>query len=156
MRSSARNQIEATITGLRPGPTFDEVVLTARSSGHQLVAAVMAGSSERMGLRLRSVVTVLVNASSMMLIADGQSRVYSPRNQFIGTVTGLTAGAFKTEIVVSVPPRPGDEHDGQPLTLVATSNNASVEALGLQMGAPVTALFHASAVVLAAPRPGSY
>ena len=153
MFASARNQFAATINGLRAGPTFDEVVLTACAGGHSLVAAIMAGTGERLALRMGGSATVLVNANSVMLVTDeGDDWLYSPRNQFTGTVTELRVGSVSMEVELSVPPCVGDYHQGQPLSLVAVVRNQSAEKLRLEPGKTVTALFHASSVVLATAR----
>ena len=152
MFASARNQFAATINGLRAGPTFDEVVLTANASGHSLVAAIMAGTGERLALRVGGAATVLVNANAVMLVTEGDDWRYSPRNQFIGTVTELRSGSVSTEVELSVPPCAGDHHQGLPMSLVAVVRNQSIEKLQLDIGKPVMGLFHASAVVLAVSR----
>ncbi|PWV65547.1 TOBE domain-containing protein [Plasticicumulans acidivorans] len=68
----------------------------------------------------------------------------SARNQFSGTVKAIEVGAVNDEVVVAI----GDE------TLTATLTKDAVTSLGLAAGAPVTALFKASAVILGAGAPG--
>jgi molybdate transport system regulatory protein len=63
----------------------------------------------------------------------------SARNQLQGQVARLTTGAINSEVVLELP-------GGGSLAAVITE--ASVQALGLAIGAEATALFKASSVII--------
>ena len=105
-----------------------------------------------MGLRVGGTATVLVNANTIMLVTESDDCVYSPRNQFTGTIAELRAGSVSTEVELLIPPASGDHHRREPMPLLSVISNQSVEKLGLSVGKTVTALFHGGNVVLAASR----
>ncbi|MBL8304084.1 MAG: TOBE domain-containing protein [Ideonella sp.] len=139
LRTSARNQFVGTVSSVRAGAVNDEVELTL-PGGARVVAIVTRDSTQALGLRTGITAFALLKASSVIVATGlGGARV-SARNQWPGTITSITPGAVNAEVVVDV--------DGGG-SVGATVTQASITALGFEVGAPATVLFKASSVILA-------
>jgi molybdopterin-binding protein len=68
MRTSARNQLAGTVTGVTIGAVMAEVVVDV--DGQQIVAAITKDSAERLGLTTGATVTVIVKATDVMIGVD--------------------------------------------------------------------------------------
>lgn len=139
MKTSARNQFVGTVTSVRAGAVNDEIELTL-PGGARLVATVTRESTESLGLRTHMTAIALVKASSVLLATGLEGSKVSARNQLPGTVAVVTPGAVNAEVELEV--------DGAG-RIIAIVTHDSVKALGLVAGAPATALFDASSVILA-------
>jgi molybdate transport system regulatory protein len=138
MKTSARNQFMGTVSGYKAGAVNDEVELRL-SGGARIVAIVTHGSTEQLGLKMGASAFALVKASSVLVATDlGDARL-SARNQLPGTVVSVSPGAVNAEVVIDV-------GDGTQIAAIVTQ--VSVNALGLQVGAPATAFFKASSVII--------
>lgn len=139
MKTTARNQLPGRVMVVAEGALHDEIEIDV--GGHQRVVAMVTRSSrEALGLGIGVEVFALVKASSIILAsADAQAR-FSARNQITGHVRRIITGAVSTEVVLEMP------NGGH---LVASITLASAQALALKEGDVVTALFKASAVILA-------
>ena len=68
MRLSARNQIQARITGINNGEAIANVELAA--GGTRLVASITVEAVEQLGLAVGSEVTAVIKASDVMIAID--------------------------------------------------------------------------------------
>lgn len=140
MKTSARNQFVGTVTAIRAGAVNDEVELTL-PGGSRIVAQVTQESTAALGLRTKATVIALVKASSVLLGTNLEKVRLSARNQLAGTVAAITPGAVNVEVELALA-----DGDGR---IVAIVTQGSVASLGLAVGAPATAIFDASSVILA-------
>ena len=138
MKISARNQFRGTVSAYKQGVVNDEVEISL-AAGPRLVAVVTHASAEALRLEIGASTLALVKASSVILATGLGGERVSARNQFEGRIVALTPGGLNDEVEVDI---------GGGLTLTAVVTRAGVEALGLAVGAPVTAFFKASSVVL--------
>ncbi|MCG5074786.1 TOBE domain-containing protein [Paraburkholderia tagetis] len=143
LRTSARNQLYGTVQALVRGAVNDEVSI-ALPGGQQLVAVVTRESAEALGLAVSAAVVALVKASSVVLVEGGalstdHAARLSARNRLSGVVNGVRRGEVNAEVTLELP-------GGTVIAAVVT--DASVDALGLDIGASATAVFKASSVLL--------
>ena len=140
MKSSARNQWQGRVASVRMGAVTAEVEIIL-NGGATLYANVTNESVRTLGLEHGRDVIALVKAPMVMIITDAEGYKLSARNQMAGTISHLQKGPVTTEVTVSLPS--GD-------AVVATVTSESAESLGLAEGKSATAIFKASAVILAA------
>ncbi len=140
MNTSARNRFDGTVTEIRSGAVNDEIDLTL-PTGERIAAVITRASTEELGLRVGGPATALVKAPWIVLVTDSEGMRFSARNQFAGTVSGLTRGAVNTAVEL----RSGK------LVLSVVVTNESADELALVPGVAATALFKASHVILATP-----
>ena len=139
MKTSARNQFSGTVTGVKRGAVNDEITLDVRG-GQPLVAIVSQESTDELGLAPGTEVFALIEASSIILVNDAKEARFSARNQIDGRISRIKTGAVNTEVVLAL------AGGG---TLVAIITNDSASTMQLAEGGATTALFKASAVILA-------
>lgn len=140
MKSSARNQWQGKVASVRMGAVTAEIEITL-NGGFALYANVTNESAKTLGLEHGREVIALVKAPMVMIITDAEGYKLSARNQMAGTISHLQTGPVTTEVTVSL--SSGD-------AVVATVTSESSESLGLTVGKAATAIFKASAVILAA------
>ncbi|HEX2013538.1 MAG TPA: TOBE domain-containing protein [Roseateles sp.] len=138
MKTSARNQFVGQVSGYRAGAVNDEVQLTL-PGGAAIVAIITRESTEQLGLKLGATAFALVKSSSVLLATELEGAKLSARNQLAGAVLAVTPGAVNAEVLLDI---------GGGQSLAATITQASLQALDLAPGRPVTALFKASSVIL--------
>ncbi|MET0799744.1 MAG: TOBE domain-containing protein [Actinomycetota bacterium] len=68
MRTSARNQLSGTVSGVLIGAVMAEIVVDI--GGQQVVAAITKDSAERLGLAEGSSVTAIIKATDVMIGVD--------------------------------------------------------------------------------------
>jgi molybdate transport system regulatory protein len=141
MKTSARNQFFGKVSAVKPGAVNDEIELDV-AGGHRIVAVITHASTEELGLRVGAEAFALIKASSIIVVAAGESARFSARNQLAGTIARLQPGAVNTEIVIALP-------GGGSVAAIVT--NESSNALDLGLGKTVSAMFKASSVILAVP-----
>jgi molybdate transport system regulatory protein len=141
MKTSARNQFFGTVARVRAGAVNDEIELDI-AGGHRIVAIVTHESTESLGLQPGRQAFALIKSSSVILVTREDGARFSARNQLAGTVSRLTPGAVNTEVVI-------DLAGGGSVAAIIT--NDSAHALELAPGAPVTAMFKASSVIVGTP-----
>ncbi|WP_374334551.1 TOBE domain-containing protein [Leeia sp.] len=135
MRTSARNQFAGTIQTLQRGAVNDEVVLDV-ANGFQLVATITRDSSEALALQPGMTAFALIKASSVLLVSEAGQARFATRNVLPATVAQVRPGAVNAEVSLTL----ASGH-----TLIA---QASMDALTVQPGQAVTALFQASSVII--------
>ena len=138
MKTSARNQFLGTVSRHQAGAVNDEVELTL-ASGARIVAIVTRESAEQLGLGVGATAFALIKASSIVLATELDGARLSARNQLAGSVAAVTPGAVNAEVVLDL---------GSGTSIAAIVTQASVQALGLTVGRPATALFKASSVIV--------
>jgi molybdate transport system regulatory protein len=137
LRTSARNQLACTVSGLREGEIDVEVFL--RLDGRtELKAVITRDSAQALGLEIGLQVMALIKAPSVMLMADTGQRL-SADNQLWGTVSRVHDGPVNSEVRVDL---------GGGRTVVSVVTRDSVQQLGLAEGSRVAAVFQASNVIL--------
>lgn len=140
MKTSARNQFAGTVKALAVGPVSAEVRI-ALKNGDEITATLTAAAAQRLKLKKGKEAIALIKASAVVLVTDFAGWQLSARNQLAGTVSRIERGAVASLVVLTLP-------GGAALT--ASVTHEGVEALGLKVGAPATAVFKAYAVMVAA------
>ncbi len=141
MRTSARNQFSGKITDVKRGAVNDEVAL-AVAGGHAIVAIVTRESVDDLGLQPGAEAFALVDSSSIILASGDEGARYSARNRLSGTIARIAPGAVNTEVVI-------DLAGGGSLAAIVTRESSN--AMGLAVGARVSAMFKASSVIVGVP-----
>jgi molybdate transport system regulatory protein len=139
MKTSARNQFAGTISAVDIGPVSAEVTI-ALKSGEAITATLTSAAAKRLKLKKGKEALALIKASAVVLVSDFAGWQLSARNQLAGTVSRIEKGAVSSLVVLTLP-------GGAAIT--ATLTNEGLEALGLKVGAPATAVFKAYAVMVA-------
>jgi molybdate transport system regulatory protein len=139
MKISARNVFTGKVTAVKPGPINSEVDL-AIAGGDTIAAMVTNESVKTLGLAVGSDVTALVKASSVLVMADGGDVRLSARNCLSGTISKITEGPVSAEVSIALP--------GGAAVHATITYDAATE-LGLKVGGSASAIFKASAVILA-------
>ncbi len=141
MKTSARNHFAGTVTRVVHGAVNDEVEIAVRPDLN-IVATVTHESAAGLGLVVGAQAFALVKASSIVVVSDAEGARFSARNRLEGTVSRITPGAVNDEVVIDIA-------DG--VSIAAIITHSSCEALALSVGAPATAIFKASSVIVGAP-----
>lgn len=136
-RTSARNQLACTVSGLREGEVDYEIYLRL-DERTELKAVITRESAQTLGLAIGVQVLALIKSSSVLLMTDPDQRI-SADNQLWGTVARLHEGPVNSEVKVDI---------GGGRTMIAVITHDSVQHLGLAEGSTVAAVFQASSVIL--------
>jgi len=136
LRTSARNQLAATVVAVRSGKVNDAVELQL-SGGQRLTATITRQSTRDLGLAVGGEAIALIKASAVAL-APSDDEVKTT-NRLAGTVAAIHRDAADAEVRL--------ELDGGGV-LVAVVPPDRVDALQLAEGRPVQALIEASGVLL--------
>lgn len=138
LRTSARNSFSGRVTAIKRGAILCEVELVS-SGGFELVSVITRDSLENLGLRRGSLVTALVKAPWVILVAGDQPPRVSARNRLLGRVGRVKTDAISAEVMVAL-------SDGTQVCALVT--RPSVAALGLEPGQMVWVVFKSSAVII--------
>lgn len=139
MKTTARNQFAGQVSAVNAGPATT-TVRVALPGGATITASLTAAAAEELGVQIGQEALALVKASEVVLVTDFGGYKLSARNQLAGTVSRVQRGAVSSLIGLTLP-------GGAAVT--ASVTNDAVEALGLAVGQPATAVFKAYAVMLA-------
>ncbi len=138
MSLSIRNQIAGTVTDVTRGDAM-AVVKTRLDGGQEITAAVTREAVDDLGLARGTAVHALIKSTEVALATSAAPVPgLSIRNQFPGTVSGITQGDAMTAVRITVP--------GTELTAAITTESAT--ALNLTVGTLVTALVKSTEVSL--------
>lgn len=140
MKTTARNQFAGVVSALSLGPVSAEVSI-ALKTGDVITSTMTTAAAKRLKLKRGKEALALIKASAIVLVTDFAGWQLSTRNQLAGTVSRIEPGAVSSLVVLTLP-------GGAALT--STVTHEGVEALGLKVGMPATAVFKASAVMVAA------
>jgi molybdate transport system regulatory protein len=139
MLTSARNHFAGKVSRIKTGSVNDEVQIKL-TGGEKLVSIITHESLENLGLKVGTAVVALVKASSVIVAIDDDAPLrVSARNRLAGTISRLVKGAVNTEVVIEL-------KGGNSVAAVIT--NGAVKALKLREGAPASAIFKASSVIV--------
>ena len=139
MRTSARNHFAGKVSRIKTGSVNDEVQIKL-TGGEKLVSIITHESLENLELKVGSAVVALVKASSVIVAVDDDAPLrVSARNRLAGTISRLVKGAVNSEVVI-------DLKGGNSVAGVIT--NEAVKSLKLREGAPASAIFKASSVIV--------
>jgi molybdate transport system regulatory protein len=141
MKISARNVFQGKITEVKPGSVNSEVDVTL-GGDDKIVAIVTNGSVQKLGLVAGKTVTVLIKASSVLVMTDGSGITLSARNILAGKVSKLVNGPVSSEVAIALP-------SGS--TVYATITHDAVTELGIKEGVSASAVIKASSVILGVP-----
>lgn len=141
MKISARNVFQGKITKIKPGSVNSEVKVSL-GGGDKIVAIVTNSSAEKLNLAAGKAVTVLVKASSVLVMTDSSGITLSARNILTGKVSKISNGPVSSEVSISLPGG---------ATVYATITHDAVEELGIEEGIDSSAVFKASSVILGVP-----
>jgi molybdate transport system regulatory protein len=139
LRSSARNQFVGTVARV-VADSVDAQVFMAIDDDHEIEAHVTADSVKRLDLTPGREVIALVKAPAVSLLT-GKYKPAADTNYMDGTISRINKGPVNSEIVVDVP-LARVRH----VTAIITTESAI--ALGLKVGAKVTAAFQAGSAIL--------
>ncbi|WP_448192613.1 TOBE domain-containing protein [Azospirillum sp. sgz301742] len=139
MRTSARNTLRGTITGVTDGSVNAEVTL-AVSDQATLTCVITRDSVRTLGLIPGREAMALIKANNVILAAAGEALPTSARNRLEGTVARREDGAVNAEITLDI-------GGGKTLTSIITLRSA--DELGLAVGQPASALIDAAHIILA-------
>lgn len=139
MKASARNQFTGTVSEVLLGAVNAEVHIQLKG-GETIVSAITKESVETLAIKAGMEIIALVKAPQIIIVTDFGGYKLSARNQLKGTVTAVKLGAVNAEVDI-------DTAGGDKIAVTVT--NDSAETLGLQEGQTATAIFKASAVILA-------
>jgi molybdate transport system regulatory protein len=139
MKTTARNQFAGIVSALDVGPVSAEVTLALKAGG-EITATMTSAAAKRLKLKKGKEALALIKASAIVLVTDFAGWQLSARNQLAGSISRIERGAVSSLVVLTLP-------GGAAIT--ASVTNEGVEALGLQVGSPATAVFKAYAVMVA-------
>lgn len=139
MKVSARNKFTGQVSEVHIGVVNAEVHILLKS-GKTIVAAITKESADALAIKQGLEIIALVKAPQIILVTDFGGYKLSARNQLQGTVTQVKDNTVNAEVTIAL-------SDGEHITTTVTHD--SVEALGLKQGQLATAIFKASAVILA-------
>ncbi len=139
MKTTARNQFFGRIAGVNPGPATT-TVRVALDGGQEITASLTTQAAQELHVQTGKEALALVKSSEVVLVTDFGGYKLSARNQLAGTVSRVQKGAVSSLIGLTLP--------GGAVVTASVTNDA-VEALGLAVGQPATAVFKAYAVMLA-------
>ncbi|MGZ5007439.1 MAG: TOBE domain-containing protein [Methylobacter sp.] len=143
VKTSARNQIFGTITGIRAGAVSAEIVVTLKG-GDRVITGITLNSLDELGLQVGSDAVLLINSADIALTTDAGVNRFSARNCLPGRVIRVQQDEVNAEVIVLLP---GGE------TLVALITQQSAQSLAIAPGMTVSAMFKSNAAVLGVMSP---
>lgn len=137
-----RNKLNGTIMQIVHGPSHSQVhiALTDKTS---IVANVPHATVSQLEAGRGAPVVAFIDPAAIMIGLTDAAQALSARNQLPGTISHIHTDDSSAEIVVKL-------CSGTDLVIQVTP--ASIQALGLQQGLQIYAIFKASSVVLGAAR----
>lgn len=139
MNISARNQLKATVAGVKKGAVNDEVSLRL-ADGTLLTSIITETSCENLGLKEGVEAYAVVKATNVMIgDLDDAGLKLSARNQLKGAVSAVTEGAVNCEVEVTL-------EGGEKVVSIITM--ASAKRLALASGKEVRAIIKASDIMV--------
>ncbi len=139
MKTTARNQFAGTLSAVETGPVSAQATITLKG-GLDIVATMTRAAALRLKLAVGQDAIALIKASAVVLVTDFAGYQLSARNQLAGTVSRVEKGAISSLVVLTLP-------GGSAIT--ASVTHEGVDALALAVGTQATAVFKASAVMVA-------
>lgn len=137
MKTSARNELNGTITEIKSGGVMSEVVVKI-SDSITICATITNDARDSLELKANREVSALIK-SSLVILSKEQLRA-TARNNIKTKVLEIIKGAVNSEVKLSV----GEK------SLCAVVTNDAVADLQIAAGDEVYAIFKASSVILVA------
>ena len=138
MKTSARNQLQGTITKVVKGAVNGDVFLDT-GSGIHIFANITNDAIDELNLKPGQTATAIIKSSFVLLTTDPNAKV-SARNRLTGKIVKLIPGQVNSELQIELP-------SGKTLTAIVTCE--TIDELGLAVGQSCTALVKASHVIIA-------
>jgi molybdate transport system regulatory protein len=139
MKTTARNQFAGTVSAVLEGPATTQVTLDI-GGGLAITAAITTEAARQIGAEVGADALALVKASEVVLVTDFAGWRLSARNQLAGNIARIQKGATTSLVGLTL---------AGGATITSSVTNDAVDALGLAIGQPATAVFKAPAVMLA-------
>lgn len=139
MKITARNQFAGTVRAIEAGPVTTALTL-ALAGGQEIVATMTTAAAGQLQAAVGKEAIALVKSSAVVLVTDFAGYRLSARNQFAGTVSRVERGAVSSLVGLTLP-------GGAVLT--ASVTNDAIDALGIAVGQPATAVVKAYSVMVA-------
>ncbi|MEF2070424.1 TOBE domain-containing protein [Consotaella aegiceratis] len=139
MKTSARNALRGPITAMHHDALRTEVEVEV-AKGRAIHAIVTNASVRELGLCVGREATMLIKAPFVAVAVGDEPPKVTARNVIPGTILRCERSAVDAEAVIDI---------GGDKTLAATITARSAEALGLEPGRAVFALFEATHVIVA-------
>jgi len=139
MKTTARNQFHGRIASVTPGPATTTVRVEL-DGGQAITASLTTLAAQELQVQTGKAALALVKSSEVVLVTDFGGYKLSARNQLTGAVSRVQRGTVSSLIGLTLP--------GGAVVTASVTNDA-VDALGLAVGQPATAVFKAYAVMLA-------
>lgn len=137
MKTSARNQLQGSISEIKTGQVNSEIIVDI-GSGSTLKAIITNEAKEEMGLKPGESVYAIIKAS-FVIVASEKPGSISTRNVLESTVTDIIEGMVNCELKLGM--------GGN--TLAAIITKEAVSEMGIKKGDTVYALIKASSIILA-------
>ena len=137
MLTSARNELNGTITEIKSGGVMSEVIVKI-TDAISIASTITNNSKERLSLQIGEAVSLLIK-SSFVILSKEELRT-SARNNIKAKVTEVIKGAVNGEIKLALGAN----------TLCSIITNDAIESLGIKTGDDVYAIFKASSVIIVA------
>lgn len=138
MKISARNQFEGTVKNITEGAVNATVAIEI-AGGEIVTSTISMAAVKELELEVGKDAVAVIKATSVML-GIGELKL-SARNQFVGTVKGITEGAVNASVAV-------ETASGNVVT--STITMAAVKELGIAVGSAVVAVVKATSVLVMA------
>lgn len=138
MKISARNQLKGTVSAVQAGAVNGIVSLQVGDSA--IKADITMEAIKELGLAEGTEAVAIIKASNVMFAAgEAPLAGISARNQLAGTVSTIKKGAVNGHVALELA-------DGNIIT--GSITNASIEDLGLEVGAPAIAIVKSTDVIV--------
>ena len=138
MKISARNQLKGTVSAIKDGAVNGIVSLDLGEAA--ITADITMESIKELGLAEGKDAIAIIKASNVMFAAGGEPiKGISARNQLAGTVSTIKKGAVNGHVALELA-------DGNIIT--GSITNASIDDLGLEVGAPAIAIVKSTDVIV--------
>lgn len=137
MKTSARNELNGTVTEVKSGGVMSEVTIEV-SPNIKICSTITNDAKDSLELKVGGEVSALIKSS--LVILSKEKLKASARNNILCKVSGVTRGAVNSEVTLQV----GDK------TLCAIVTNNAIGDLNIKANDSIYAIFKASSVILVA------
>ncbi|MDX9814321.1 MAG: TOBE domain-containing protein [Sulfurimonas sp.] len=136
MKTSARNELNGVVTGIKSGGVMSEVMVQV-SPNVTIVSTITNDSKESLALKEGSGVLALIKAS--MVILSKQKLASSARNNIEAKVLDVIKGAVNSEVKLQLEQK----------ILYSVVTNEAIDDLEIKKNDSLYVMFKASSVILA-------
>lgn len=140
IKTSATNQLFATVTAIQPGSVNAEVAVMLKG-GEKVIVSLGISELDTLGLEIGRDVLLLINNNEISVVSNMENGRLSARNCLSGTVIRVQHDEVDSEVAIRLA---GDD------SIAASVTQVSASALDLKPGMAVNAVFKSNAVILAA------